>query len=471
MEWWQIVLIALGSIVVGTVVGIGLSYLVRLFVRQRFTRPRFTRKQFARELEAASVVEGQRHEVAPLVEERRREAASAVKKEEGHEEAISMVPLLGRRSIAVVAIGLVVGVGLGLGYWAVSPVEAVVQMGWPPVQIPEQPTLYKSILNVSIMTRGISYRDVKSLEKQGQYYVGRMNAFQFWDSLSQKIAEQFPQYLHSSEELDEMIRVRYDWNVGSPAIQIRAVSPDPGEAFFLASFIPQVFREYLYATEHSMKLERYQASLKRMETVKVALLEAEKELASLRLQEDVYDLSLDPAYIALNARVKALGTKLDIRADELANLIAEGDTGEGYRDVVAAIARTSTALSESRSELSNLRSQAAVDMFDQRLVYMDVNTKVDNLSNELDDLATSLVYLSASIANDEPLAVPNFYPAPEPSAPIVFPPERIRGRNAVMMGAVLGMGGAWAALNRKWLASSLQIVPGREEEEDNEGEA
>jgi len=59
----------------------------------------------------------------------------------------------------------------------------------------------------------------------------------------------------------------------------------------------------------------------------------------------------------------------------------------------------------------------------------------------------------------------------DPSESELVPLDRVRGRNALMMGAVLGVVVAWLALNRKDLISRLRPVPAttaRVEEDDDE---
>jgi len=205
------------------------------------------------------------------------------------------------------------------------------------------------------------------------------------------------------------------------------------------------------------------------EIIRVTLLQAEKELASLKLQNG-YDLQLNSDYVTLNAKILALEAELAIRASEVATFIADGNTGRDYLEALKAMDRASSALSKSKSEMSTLEAQATFDHLEESLAYSKAQTKVENLNKQLDDLDAELTLLAMEIENVSASGIISFHTTEEPSAPTPVPVERVRGRNALMMGAVFGVGGAWIILNRKWLAngmpSSAEALP-EEDEEDN----
>ena len=170
MEWWQIFLVILGAIAVGILGGILFSYLFK----------RFLKGQFVRKHDIASVFEEQKPEAASLVEEQKPRAASMIEEQKPgatlevedrkRKVGISMVPLFSGKSIAWLAIGLTVGVMLGLGYWAISPAIGEIRMGWPPIEITEGlQTLYESTVDIRIGRPGSAYIDVKTPQMQGEY--------------------------------------------------------------------------------------------------------------------------------------------------------------------------------------------------------------------------------------------------------------------------------------------------------------
>ncbi len=310
MDWWQILLILLGSISVGVLGGILLSYLINRFLIKRLVKK--PEKDFGQKREVAPVVAAQmvkepisqspllikrldrkpeknvkqKHEVAPAT-------AGQIVKEPG-----SRVPFLGGRSllntIIILALGLIVGAGLGLGYWAMSPINATVETGWPPVRI-AKPLLdvYQSTVKIRITGPGSAYASRTTLRRWGEYYAdSRMNTTPFFEFLSQKLAVELPEYSHSAGELSQIVRAVYAYKSDVPAIEIKVTSPDEREAYFLASMIPQAFQDYLVVEEYNLRLEEHQRIQEEEQGIKTDLLKAEGELAQMkRYQKTVGELT------------------------------------------------------------------------------------------------------------------------------------------------------------------------------------
>lgn len=464
MAWWQITLILVGSVITGILGGLLLHYLIKRFIKKPFV---FARKH---ELTFAAQERRKFTEPAPPVKAKRIEATPAVENHRHKKEAVSMIPLLSRRSVIVLVIGLIIGVMFGLGYWALSP--TIAEMGTPAqVSTIGQPDggPYESIVDVRFNNRGITYMSVKELQRQGEYYAAKMDNLPFYRFLSQKVAEEAPQYSHSPEELAEMMRIRYNWSSDNPAIEVTVTGDDAQEVLFFTQNIAEAFEDYLVTEEQDVQSEQYQDGLKERDNIKAALAEAERELAALKLQGKVYDLSLDPDYIALSAKIVALEAEVAARASELATLLADGNTGHDYLDAQKAMSRASNALSEAKIELSNLEAQATLNDLEGSLAYLNASAKVQSLNAQLDDMNASLALLAAG--NIEGARLLSFNNAGEPSLPTPIPPERIRGRNALMMGALVGIGGAWLVLNRKWLANGMPASPEAVPEDNEEDDA
>jgi hypothetical protein len=469
VEWWQIILVVMGSIVAGILVGILVSYLINRFLKERFVRKRKVDSLVEEQRQRfASLVEEQRHKIAPAAEEQRHEIASTVGEHRHKKDVISMVPLFSLWSITALAIGLIVGAGLGLAYWAMSP---QLRIGWPPVMAADTstPPLYKSTVDIRVINRGTSYVSLRDLKRWGEYYTAKMNSVPFLEFLSQKIAEEAPQYSHSVYDLPQLVRIRYDYKSEYPSIEIRATSNNDQEAFFLAGTTASALQEYLPTEEHDIQLQEHQDKLDEWKKVRASLLKAEEEVASLAPKDYAQNLELDPVYISLSAKIRALEVELDNRAQQLATFIAEGNTDDEYIDAVKAMERASNALSQAKSELSAMKAKAIVEVTpEQKLAYMSAKTKADKLRSQLETLTKSLASWSAE-EDAKALGGIAFYATGEPSVPTVIPPEKpVRGRNAVMMGAVLGIGGAWLVLNRKWLANGMPSSAAAQEEEDEE---
>ncbi len=431
MEWWQIVLILLGSITAGTLVGFLISRLINRFLRGQFIRKR---------------------DIGAAAKEQRREMMAAVEEhgnEQKHKETMSMAPLFSRRTILALGVGLIIGAGLGLGYWAISPIN--VAMGWPPVQAAgstePNSALYETTMSARLMDRGNTEMTLKGLQLTGEYYAAKMNSSPFLAFLSQKIAEENRQYSYSADELAQMARVRYDWKSDEPAVEIKITSPNEQEALFLISFIPQAFEDFLVVGEANKKQEEYQNIMTGIESAKAALYKAEQELASLELQANTYDVRLDPAYVALSDKATALEIQLSTQAGQLAVLTAEDNIGGmEYRDLLLEIERTSVALSELRNEQASLEASASFNYSGQNSEYMNASAKVAVMREQVNALTRRLA--SWVVVSAQQWEAPAYFTMGTPSTPAPLAPERIRGRDTVMMGGVFGMGVACLPLSR-----------------------
>jgi hypothetical protein len=244
---------------------------------------------------------------------------------------------------------------------------------------------------------------------------------------------------------------------------VRARSQTPAEALLLASVTQQSFQEYLTTEQLNIEKEAYQSRLNEIESTKTALLEAQNWLSQIAVQHGSFELTTDPQYIALSARIAALQRELEKAADEMAALIAQGDSGADYIEAVQAVERASEALGRTRQDIAILEAQAALRYFEDRLAYTEANTTVERLSQQLNDLIAGLG--SPPSSNPELTETSYFSISGEPSNPEIMPLERIRGRSALMMGALLGLGVAWVVLNRRWLVK--QVSSSREEVEES----
>jgi hypothetical protein len=465
MEWWQIVLILLGSAIIGILAGFVLARLIRRFAGGRVIGRRGS-KPFIPSLDIP------RHEAALEVGEQRQPANAALREQEDRQK-IGMVPLFSRRTITVLAIGLVIGVGLALAYWAVSPIN--LGLGWPPIEVEGHEQIYESKVRVGLMASGSSSQSLQNLRQQGEYYVSKMDTPHFWQFASEKIAADYPQYSRSAEELEQMVSIKYDWNSSYPAVEIRAISPYDDEAFFLASYTSQFFEEYLVADEKNRKEEEYAAKVAEMNSVHVAFVEANNELTQLRLESINYELEFDPEYVTLSKRVSSLEALLNSLADELSVLYAQrsdiyDEDGEKRQEweILADMDRVSVALSSVKSELAVIEAQNSFENIEKSVVYYAAENRVKRLRNQYSSLVQEVTLLASNMNQPEEKA---YFVREEPTLPVALAPARIRGRNAVMMGAVLGIGGAWVLLNRRWLTSGLLSYSGSTTEMNKDDEA
>lgn len=316
-----------------------------------------------------------------------------------------MVPFFSRRSITVLLLGLVVGALLGLGYWHISPIET--KVGWPPISFEAPPDQYESTVHFEIMPAGAAFYSLKLLQREGEYYAAKMASSSFLEVVCE--TEQGRQYYHTPEELAEMLRVRYDYSIDVPSVEIRVTSPDENEAYYLAGAMPQIFKDYLATQERDELLEEYQDLMEEFDIISDALIEARTERDRLAALAGV-DLS------------------------------AAGADGLNHLEL--------------------------------NLDYVIANAEIRALERALNDLSAYLVqYSNGDLPEPEVLSRLNIG---EPTDATLVPPDRVRGRNALVMGAVFGLAFAWVGLNSKDLIRRMRPAPATtvrlEEEEEEEPE-
>jgi hypothetical protein len=381
-----------------------------------------------------------------------------------------MVPLFSRRSIIVLCIGLAIGILGGVAYYFISPSLNSTE----PVEEDTAPAVwgdykgpYESTVQIQVLNPGSSYVSLSELRGTAEYYAAKANSFPFLDFLAEELVENAPEYSHTTEELDRMISIQYDSNSEVAVIEIKTIGATMEETLYLTAFVPTVFKNFLASEEDKLRLEEYELLVGNIDAVKQSLLEAEQELADFSLESATSDIENDPTYIALAATVSALESQLAYQAGELATLIAIGDSSENYVDAVESVERTSAALAEAKSELAVLRAQSDIDFTGLNLDYQIAEARVENLSSELAELTDRMTSLLTG-NGDEPTAL-EYLVVGTPSTPIPSI-DRIRGRDAILLGSILGVGVAWVTLNFKWLAKGMPSSNARRREEEEEEE-
>jgi hypothetical protein len=431
MVWWQIILIITGAIVVGVATALAIDHLIRRFRR--------------------------RHATAPIQNNSGFEASSPVDRGIS-KPAASFTPLLSRRSTIILSIGLIIGASLGFGYWASIPsIDAALSNMRAGALLPfgtaSETGPHESTITVQLVSPGSSYINLKDLQHKGEYYAAKANTLPFFQYLSSILATEGPQYSYTTDQLYQMIRIIYDYNSDTPALEIRVIGNSSGEAMFLTSSVPKVFQEFLVAEEEKLRQDEYENTLAEIETTRTILLEAQKKLGGMELQAVAEDLSGNPDYLALSATVGALKLQLNTEAVELASIVALGDTGQAYMDKLSAFRRTAEALAEAQRDIAILETQTTVNRLTENLDYQILRGKVDNLNADLASLSDKAISLSdPSVSEAE---VMNYLAVGNPTAPVPVPPERMRLRNMLMLGALIGLAGAWLALNFRWLKKVL----------------
>jgi len=488
-----------------------------------------------------------------------REVTSEAKRKEP-KPVVSMVPLFSWRSIIVVAIGVIVGVGLGLCYWMISPSLN------SPTQSDTTLESDGSTGSFGPLTTGpwrsdVTIQVVNPGPHRAEYYVAKANSLPYLVFLSQELAKQEPRYRHTIDELSQMISTEYDNLSLTRVYNFKTIvtTPTVEETTFLITHIPEVFKSYLIAEEINKRQEEYRDTLKAIETVKTAILEAEQKLSALTPQGIENDINNNPTKVALNSKIKALESELDRHAAELsvliatrnvteyknieqekyqktlqqvvtisaalakaeqelqalelkkrdiskdataimlntkinalqaeinklmtgwvdikadgrrinkiglAELIANGDNSSSvYKDRLATVQRASTALAEAKKELAILENQASDARLAEDLDYQLAQTKVENLNKELASVNEKLdTLLISDIGISE--VISDYFIVETPDIPMPVLPVRLS--TALMMGAIIGIAGAWVLLNYRWIAKGMPSSSTAKPDEDEE---
>jgi hypothetical protein len=336
--------------------------------------------------------------------------STQVKKE--RKPATSMVPLFSRRSIILIAIGCVVGAALGLGYWIISPMlssptkEAATQpeSGFFQSLRPSPTGPWEGTATIQVVNPGSSVIVMSQLQNMARYYASKASTLPFYQYLSKELAAQAPLYSHNADELDQMITIKYDAGIEEPTITIMATAPTVEETTFLTSNIPEIFRSYLIAEESAKKQQEYQNILQSIEDVKASLLVSKQELSLLMPEGAASDILNDPAYVALNAKITALQSELELQATQLSTIITTGDVGKDnlslkqeYEKTLQEARGLSTTLSNAEQELRSLEGQQASTDIQNNPTYIALGAKIQALQAELDRLMTGYTELSGNI--------------------------------------------------------------------------
>jgi hypothetical protein len=139
---------------------------------------------------------------------------------------------------------------------------------------------------------------------------------------------------------------------------------------------------------------------------------------------------------------------------------------EDPADTQSDINKIATALSQSRNELATLENQSGYDRLAMELDYKVAQEKVDNLNSRLRDLNEQLGSLIGGITKSQEIG--DYLAVGSPSMPTPVLPERIRLRNLLMIGAILGISIAWAILNFRWITKGMPPTSTVSRNEDEE---
>lgn len=375
-----------------------------------------------------------------------------------------MIPLLRRRSILILIIGLIIGIAVGIGYWLASPINVRPNMGWPPIV--SKPVLHETVTTLGVLTSNDASISAERLKTEVDQCMAILNSFPFLDSLSKQLEEQAPQYAETTEELDKMVTTAYlTQGQGRPKIQLKVTSKDAQETLYIANFVPQAFQRYLY--------QQYSRLVQEMTTLKEKILQDRRELGNITRQITDKDVNNNPAYITAKAQSDALEVELENATGTLALLTGAGNSTVTYTQTLQKINNLSIALAETRYQVAVLQSQSDTEQLDLKLRYDVTSNEVDSLEKQLFVL-TSTLGTSPVIGEDGKVSL-SLLVLGKPSAPLAVPSavesdpsNKVSARLSLAVGALLGLGVAWVWLNRKWVTKQLGSSGTSEDYEDSD---
>ncbi len=303
-----------------------------------------------------------------------------------------MVPILSRRSLVILGIGLIVGILLAFGYWLISPAfitpegetggdaEGMGLLGFLGIDTGGP---YMSIVSIQLVNPGYEYQPLYIMQQMAEYYAAKHNSLPFFEFLAEELDKRPIEYSYTVDELDDMISTDYDYNSEIPAIRLTITADTEEEAANLAVLVPQIFVDYLIDEEKDRQEQLYQFTSEEIENVKNNLYEAQLELDSL-LSDEIFS---NPSYIALNARVEALQQELNSHISELTIQYLEGsELQEEYDNILDRMGEVTAELTEAESELQNMIDQSSGLSIEDTAYSMILEAKIRGLQDELDTL-------------------------------------------------------------------------------------
>jgi hypothetical protein len=305
--------------------------------------------------------------------------------------APSMVPLFSKRSLLIIAVGLIAGLLIALGYWIISPSlsssgttstgtgtdsQSSGLLGILGIK-PGGP--YESQLVIQVVSPGSEYLPLATLQQRAEYYAAKSHSLPFFKFLSQELSRQMPGFSANVDTLSKAVTTAFDVTNELPIIKVKVTAPTEKEALSLAELIPQDFRDYLIAEEKDQQQKQYDSTNKEIDSVKATLYQAQQELDTLQPTEV---LDKNPDYLFLKAKADALQRSLDAQTAQLSLLSINGtDLQVEYDGTVDQMKLISAKIDEVNSGLLAFTQQGASGN-DTSTVILDA--KIKALQTELD---------------------------------------------------------------------------------------
>jgi hypothetical protein len=306
-----------------------------------------------------------------------------------------MVPILSRRSIVILIIGLIVGILIAFAYWIVSPAISSIDpetggtdstdtglLGMLGIE-PNGP--FWSRVSVQIVNPGSDYIPLYSLQQIGEYYAAKHSSLPFFQFLSDELERLPIDYSYTVDELDEMIGTEYDYNSELPSIRVTITGDTKEEVATLAQLVPQAFIDFLKQEEKDKREQEYEDTLEEIETVKSALYDAQQELDNFQ-SDEIFN---NPTYIALSARVDALQQELDNQISDMSLQYLDGtELQDEYNKTLNEMADVAAELADAQEELLSISEQNPPANTEDMTHMLILESQIRGLQSQLDSLIT-----------------------------------------------------------------------------------
>jgi hypothetical protein len=192
------------------------------------------------------------------------------------------------------------------------------------------------------------------------------------------------------------------------------------------------------------------------------LAKAKRELDTMKNNADYSNLDNNLDYQLAQDKVTTLENSLASLRNKLSVLNSQRTSGQQQSETKAAFDRTSIALAQAKQELADVSGTSSEDYLKNSLEYQVAQSKVDTLNDQLSTLNDKLS--STLVASIETSNTVDYLAVGNPSIPSLVFPSRMRIRNALLVGAILGALIAWIILNFRWLRKTLFTSKGEETE-------
>ena len=209
------------------------------------------------------------------------------------------------------------------------------------------------------------------------------------------------------------------------------------------------------------KYEEVASQLKRTTD---ALDQARKELADLKAQADA--IVLDPNITKSETIVKTLDTQVNGLAAKLVAFAIGNPQGVTYDDIADQLNRAANALADSKKEQVAIKERVDVEAFELNLAYTEAIARDKILETQYEVLARNTTLWSSD--RFEQADIVSYLVVQEPTLPFRVSPYKTTRKKAIMMGAVLGLGGAWLRLNFKTVKNQINSMISSSQATDSE---